>query len=162
MREFLYRKYKYLETRDHELRYLILKSKMLLRVSSLENIDKLDYTAELLIKYGITNWRLFRIFSKGNAENKPELQLSFEESQQLILWISSNRQKLKKSGLRVSFSCEGYLPFFCRSGINIASILSGGTITGCNNNDSNFYQGNLINNDFQDIWENGFNEYREH
>lgn len=137
------------------------------------NINELESTAELLIKNGITSWRLFRIFPKGGAADKPELQLSFQESQKLIKWISDNRQRLMFSGLNVSLSCEGYLPmaldrkvrnepFFCRAGISIASILSDGTVTGCNNNGSEFYQGNLENEDFNNIWENKFKEYRGH
>ena len=42
------------------------------------NLNKLNETADLLIKKGITSWRLFRIFPKGSAKDKPELFLNFE------------------------------------------------------------------------------------
>lgn len=135
------------------------------------NLNKLNETADLLIKKGITSWRLFRIFPKGSAKDKPELFLNFEQSQQLVKWIADNRINLGSRGLKVSFSCEGYLPFnidkkvrhepfFCRAGINIASVLADGTITGCNNNGEDFFQGNIFRDNFQDIWDNKFTEYR--
>lgn len=135
------------------------------------NIGALDETAELLIKNSIPNWRLFRIFPKGAAKNNQKLHLTFDESNYLISWISKNRLSYKQRGLNITFCCEGYLPiaidntvrdepYFCRAGINIASILSDGTVTGCNNNGPDFYQGNLINSDFKDLWDNEFKEYR--
>ena len=71
----------------------------------------------------------------------------------------------------MSFSCEGYLPFkqdlqirdepyFCRAGISIASSLADGTITGCNNNGADFYQGSVLEHDFKTIWQKKFQEYR--
>ncbi len=136
------------------------------------NLDKLNETAELLINNGITSWRLFRIFPKGSAKNKPELYLDFNQSQLLIQWIADNRDRLELKGLKISFSCEGYIPFeldikvrnepfFCRAGINIASILADGTITGCNNNGEDFYQGNISKDNFQEVWNNRFAEFRD-
>jgi len=136
------------------------------------NWGSLEEVAQVLLDLGITSWRLFRIFPKGNAQRHPELFLTFEQSQELIHWIARNRSRYKNQGLDLSFSCEGYLPFpldrklrsepyFCRAGINIASILCDGTITGCNNNGPQFYQGNLKDVDFHQVWENKFLEYRD-
>lgn len=136
------------------------------------NLYSLEETAELLINKGIKNWRLFRIFPKGAAKNNKNLHLSFKESQYLIDWIKENRPAFIKKGLKIDFSCEGYLPlsldrevrdepYFCKAGINIASILCDGTITGCNNNGPDYYQGNLTKDDFHSVWENGFKEFRD-
>lgn len=136
------------------------------------NIEKLEETAELLIEKKIPAWRLFRIFPKGAAAHNEKLLLSYEESLKMVEWIQKNRKKYLRRGLDISFSCEGYLPFktdrkvrrepyFCRAGISIASILSDGTITGCNNNGPDFYQGNLSKDDFSVVWEKRFKEYRD-
>ena len=136
------------------------------------NLRNLDEIAELLLEYGMTSWRLFRIFPKGKAAESPELIMDYRESNDMVSWIAENRSRYRKKGLNISFSCEGYLPwkrdrmvrdepFFCRSGINFASILSDGTVTGCNNNGPAFYQGNIADRDFDDIWENEFQIYRE-
>ncbi len=135
------------------------------------NLKKLGETADILIEHGMTSWRMFRIFPKGKAVQNPDLILDFEQSGFLVNWIKENRKKLGRKGLNVSFSCEGYLPwkldrsvrdepFFCRSGINYASILSDGTVTGCNNNGPAYYQGNIADRDFSEIWENDFKMYR--
>ncbi len=150
-----------------------LKVKDVVTCVTPSNLSTLDLTAQILIENGITSWRLFRIFPKGAAVNHPELILSFEESNQMVQWIAANRKRYASSGLKVSFSCEGYLPFdldrsvrdepfFCRAGINIASVLADGSITGCNNNCEDFYQGNITSDRFSSVWENRFSEYRDH
>lgn len=136
------------------------------------NLDKLHNTAKILLDHGMNSWRLFRIFPKGQALENKELVLDFMQSNALVEWIAENRKEYKKKGLNISFSCEGYLPwkqdkkvrqepFFCRSGISIASILSDGTVTGCNNNGSEYYQGNIAQDDFKHLWDNRFQEYRD-
>jgi radical SAM protein with 4Fe4S-binding SPASM domain len=136
------------------------------------NLDLLETLADQFLDNGMNSWRLFRIFPKGNAARHPELILDYAQSWALVEWIRDHRALYKRRGLDVSFSCEGYLPFaldrqvrpdpfFCRAGINIASILSDGTISGCNNNGPQYYQGNVAVDDFHTVWENGFAEYRD-
>jgi len=121
---------------------------------------------------GIQLWRLFRIFPSGRAGKNRQLLLSFEQTQSFIRWVIKNRPLLKPKGLNVSLSCEGYLPFqvdrkvrdqpfFCRAGINIASILCDGTVTGCPNNDPSFYAGNIQKDDFIQLWLHGFSKFRK-
>ncbi|MBI9103110.1 MAG: radical SAM protein [Spirochaetales bacterium] len=135
------------------------------------NLNKLNWISDLLLEKGMNSHRLFRIFPKGRAVENRMLEMSFDESRQMVSWIEKNRKSYKKGGLDLTFSCEGYLPFeqdlkvrsepfFCRSGINIASILCDGTITGCNNNGPDFYQGNIIQDNFATLWQDGFKEYR--
>lgn len=135
------------------------------------NINELNKIGDYLVDKGINSWRLFRIFPKGAAKRNSSLLLDFDQSNKLIKWIESNRKHYINRGVNLSFSCEGYLPieidnkvrpqpYFCRAGINIASILADGTVTGCNNNGSDYYQGNLIKDDFEHIWETRFQEFR--
>jgi radical SAM protein with 4Fe4S-binding SPASM domain len=137
-----------------------------------ENLNELDQIAEILIDKGITSWRLFRIFPSGRAYNNPVTQLSYEQTWQKINWIKEHRKKYAKRGLHISMSCEGFIPFdidrqvrdepfFCRAGINIASVLADGNITGCSNNDESFYVGNILKDDFSYVWEHNFDIFRK-
>jgi len=137
-----------------------------------ENLNELNLIAELLIESQIKEWRLFRIFPSGRANGDKMLELSFAQTQQMLHWIRDNKGIYLKKGLNINLSCEGWLPFdvdqkvrdfpfFCRSGINIASILSDGTITGCSNNSNGFYIGNILNDNFANLWENQFGVLRE-
>jgi radical SAM protein with 4Fe4S-binding SPASM domain len=136
------------------------------------NLEKLNWISDLLLEQRMNSHRLFRIFAKGRAAEHDQLEMSFEQSRRMVEWIRENREPYKKKGLNLTFSCEGYLPFdldravrdepfFCRSGINIASILCDGTITGCNNNGPDFYQGNIITDNFATVWQNRFADYRD-
>jgi len=137
-----------------------------------DNIHQLDSVAETLIDHGLKNWRLFRIFPSGRAGSDNSLALSFDQTWNMLNWITTNRSKYKHRDLNVGASCEGWVPFdfdlglrdfpfFCRAGINFASILSDGTITGCNNNHSTFHQGNIITDSLSDKWDNEFKDYRD-
>lgn len=137
-----------------------------------DNIHELDRIAELLLDKGMTSWRLFRIFPLGRVKQNPELLLNYQDTMKVLDWIRQNRANYKKRGLSVSYSCEGWmpherdtgirdLPFFCRAGINIASILCDGTITGCSNNQPRFHEGNILNDDLLTLWQNGFQKFRD-
>jgi radical SAM protein with 4Fe4S-binding SPASM domain len=137
-----------------------------------DNLHQLDEIAEILIEKNITSWRLFRIFPSGRAYNNPITQLTFKQTQELLNWIRINKKLYAKKGLTINLSCEGWLPyeldkkvrdeaFFCRSGINMASVLADGTITGCSNNRETFFQGNILKDDFSFVWENRFKDLRD-
>jgi radical SAM protein with 4Fe4S-binding SPASM domain len=137
-----------------------------------DNLGELDKIADLLLTLKVPAWRLFRIFPAGRARNNPALSLDSEETERMIEWVRINKPVLREKGLNVSLSCEGWLPyaldrqvrdapFFCRAGINIASILSDGTITGCSNNPERFFEGNILRNDFATLWNDGFAKFRK-
>jgi radical SAM protein with 4Fe4S-binding SPASM domain len=136
------------------------------------NLAALNETAQLLLQARIPSWRLFRIFPSGRAAANADLLLSQAQTQQMLAWIAENRAHYRRQGLEIQASCEGWLPlaqdlrvrnqpFFCRAGINVASILCDGTITGCSNNHSSFYEGNIQRDDFHTLWQNGFQKYRD-
>jgi radical SAM protein with 4Fe4S-binding SPASM domain len=68
--------------------------------------------------------------------------------------------------IKTTFSCEAYVGkyelnvrndfFFCRAGINIASVLVDGAISACPNINRSFIQGNIYQDEFLDVWKNRF------
>jgi len=132
------------------------------------NIKELTQLKELLIKIGIKNWRIFTIFPVGRAKENSALKLSPTQFKQVFEFIRETR---KENRINLNYSCEGYLGdyegevrdnfFFCRAGINIASILADGSISACPDLRNNFIQGNIYTDDFITIWKEGFTKYRD-
>lgn len=131
-------------------------------------ISLLPEIQDILTETGILKWRLFTITPIGRAAGIEDLALSGEQLNQLLAYIELNR----KSGMipEASFSCESYLGsyegkardgfFFCRAGIHIGSILADGSISACPNIDRNLVQGNIYQDDFNEIWEKRFLTFR--
>ncbi len=132
------------------------------------NITQLPEIQEILSETGIRKWRLFTITPIGRAAGITDLSLSGEQLTQLMEFIEQNR----KSGAlpEASFSCESYQGsyegkirdgfFFCRAGIHIGSVLADGGISACPNIDRNLVQGNIYQDDFNEIWEKRFLPFR--
>ena len=104
----------------------------------------------------------------GRAADDAELQLTPGQFRQLMEFIKAERAK---GEIHVSYSCEGYLggyemevrnhPFFCGAGINTASVRYDGAISGCLSIRSRFDQGNIYTDSFMDVWNNGFQQFRD-
>lgn len=132
------------------------------------NINFLPDIQDILAETGIRQWRLFTITPIGRAAGINDLALSGQQLNSLLDFIGKNR----KAGTvpEASFSCESYLGryegkaregfFFCRAGIHIGSILADGGISACPNIDRNLVQGNIYQDDFNEIWENRFLPFR--
>jgi radical SAM enzyme (rSAM/lipoprotein system) len=128
-----------------------------------KNINELSELKEFLISKKVKAWRLFTIAPIGRAANNNDMLLTSDELKQLMDFIALLRIK---SGIDVKFSCEAYLGkyerrvrdscFFCRAGINIASVLIDGSISACPNINRNFTQGNIYNDDFLEVWNTRF------
>jgi radical SAM enzyme (rSAM/lipoprotein system) len=128
-----------------------------------KNISELSDFKDFLISKKVKAWRLFTIAPIGRAANNNELILSSGELKQLIDFIALSRIN---SDIDVKFSCEAYVGkyekrirdsyFFCRAGINIASVLIDGSISACPNIDRNFVQGNIFDDNIMEIWDNRF------
>ena len=129
-------------------------------------INQLDEMQQYLWSIGVRNWRLITIDPMGRAAENPELILTPEQHRQVLDYIREKR----KQGLHISYSCEGFMPdyemevrdhlFHCAAGISIASILVDGSISACTSVRGKYYQGNIYKDDFWDVWENGFEPYR--
>jgi radical SAM enzyme (rSAM/lipoprotein system) len=131
------------------------------------NLNELSEIYNYLIHKGVKAWRLFTIAPIGRAATNEELLLKPGQFNRLMDFIVSKRsEKL----MDVKFSCEGYVGayenrvrdgfFFCRAGINIGSVLIDGSISACPNIDRSFSQGNIYQDDFFEVWQTGFQEFR--
>jgi len=131
------------------------------------NIGQLDEMKLLLTEHKVKAWRFFTIAPIGRAEKDNGLRLNGQQLKQLVDFIIATR---KEGIIDAKFSCEAYLGkydrkvrdwfYFCRAGINIASILADGSISACPNIDRRFTQGNIYNDNFIDVWNNKFEIFR--
>jgi radical SAM enzyme (rSAM/lipoprotein system) len=132
------------------------------------NFSELEEIKQLLIKLGVKRWRLFTISPIGRAKNNPELLLTSHQLIYLMEFIKKTRQEEQ---IETNYECEGFIGkyemevrdgyYFCRAGINIASVLNDGSISACPNIDSRYSQGNIYENDFLDIWNYQFKIMRQ-
>lgn len=132
------------------------------------NISELLSLYNFLNSKGVKSWRLFTIVPKGRAKGNPNLFLTDTELKELLDFISIKR---KERLIDIKFSCEGYVGryelkvrdsfFFCRAGINIASVLIDGSISACPNIERSFSQGNIYTDNFYETWENKYQLFRE-
>ena len=132
------------------------------------NFSRLDQFKEYLIRLGVTRWRLFSIFPMGRAASDPSLQLDDAQFRGLFDFIKKCRAEGR---IITSYGCEGFLGpyegevrdyyFHCRAGVEVASILADGSISGCTSIRSNFHQGNIHSDSLWEVWNNGFGKYRD-
>lgn len=132
------------------------------------NFNELANFREMLISKHVKRWRIFTVFPKGRAVEDTQLQINSLQFRQLMDFIVETRQSNR---IKASYGCEGFLGkyesvvrdnfFFCRAGINIASVLADGSISACPSMRSSFVQGNIYQNNFSEIWENKFELFRD-
>ena len=133
-----------------------------------KNFKELHQLRDLLIENGIQDWRIFTIFPIGRAKRNELLQLPPSDLKLLFDFIQQTRNEGK---IKLNYGCEGYLGkyegevrdnfFFCRAGINIASILADGSISACPNLRDNFTQGNIYKDNLADVWTNRYEKFRD-
>lgn len=131
-------------------------------------IQYLPKFRDYLISLGIKRWRLFTVFPFGRAVNEPDLKLSNEQFVQMMEFIKQTRLEGK---IRADYGCDGFLGryegevrnhyYSCSAGINVASILADGSISGCLSIRSDYHQGNIYQDSFWEVWQNRFNVYRD-
>ena len=128
---------------------------------------QLDAIKEYLVGLGLKEWRLFTVFPAGRAVTDPDMQLSREEFRGLLDFIRATR---KEGRIRASYGCEGFLGnyegevrdnvFFCQAGVSVGGVLADGSISACTSIRANYHQGNIYRDDFMEVWEKGFQPYR--
>ena len=136
-----------------------------------KNIHQLNELHELIkgLK-AITQWRLVSCDPIGSAMENREMLLDAAEITQLLDFIVANKDT---SPLTLSYGCQGFVGlkyekevrrsfWRCSTGINIGSILYDGAISVCPNvpRTNHTIYGNVRNDDFCTVWENGFAEFR--
>jgi len=132
------------------------------------NLGQLEELYQVLLKKGLRAWRLFTILPIGRAADQEELILPGAAFRQLMEFIAHKR---KEKQMDIKFSCEGYVgayenrvrpgPYFCRAGINIASVLIDGSISACPNIDRSFVQGNIYQDNLQEVWDSKYALFRD-
>jgi len=132
-----------------------------------KNIDELETLKEFLISINVKAWRLFTISPIGRAAKNEIMSLNPQQLKKLMEFIVSARNDNR---IKTNFSCEAYLGkyelkardsyFFCRAGIQIASVLIDGSISACPNINRIFIQGNIYKDNFLDVWKNKFEAMR--
>jgi radical SAM enzyme (rSAM/lipoprotein system) len=132
------------------------------------NFSKLRQIKDLLISLKVQQWRLFTISPIGRAIENRDLFITGQQFRELMEFIQECREERK---IIASYGCEGYLGayegkvrtgyFFCRAGINIASVLNDGSISACPNNSRKVVQGNIYKDDFMDVWQNRYQIMRD-
>lgn len=133
-----------------------------------KNVSQLEGIRQLLTEQHVKKWKIFTVFPMGRAHNDSELQLNKEELIQLMDFIIKVR---KDSIIKVSYGCEGFLgpyeyevrdqQYYCGAGVNVASILYDGSISGCLSIRYNYKEGNIYKDSFMDVWNNRFQKYRD-
>ena len=134
------------------------------------NIGSLEELRYQLVEYGVPRWRLFSIFPMGRAADDPALQLSDTQFRKLLDFIRHQRA-IALNPINVSYACEGFLGsyeqkvrdsfFYCRAGIEVASVLCDGSISGCTSIRSHLSQGNIYRDNLWNVWQNRFQLYRD-
>lgn len=132
-----------------------------------KNYHTLGELKKLLYTIGVRNWRVFTIFPVGRAAQHPEFQLTNEEFTGLMEFIKATR---KEKRMNLQYACEGFLDkyegvvrddfYSCIAGINVASILSDGSISSCLSIRSDYHQGNIYKDDFMEVWNTRFQPFR--
>jgi radical SAM protein with 4Fe4S-binding SPASM domain len=132
------------------------------------NLAELAELKALLIAKKVTAWRLFTIAPIGRASHRPDMQLQAGAIVPLMDFIAASR---RENHLALTFSGETYVGryerqvrdayFFCRAGINIASVLIDGAISVCPNNSRHVVQGSIYHDAFLDVWDHRFIPMRE-
>lgn len=135
-----------------------------------ENINQMEELYQIMLGLGLDSWRLVSMDPIGRANENDNLLLNGKEIKQLLDFIKS---KKKDRRLELTYGCPGFLGleyekevrkhyFYCRTGINVASILYNGDLFVCPNvpRIKRLIQGNIKTDNFKDIWNNKYKEFR--
>jgi radical SAM protein with 4Fe4S-binding SPASM domain len=132
----------------------------------------LDETYAIVKGLGATHWRIFNIFPIGRAKGRTDLLLDETGMRRLVRSVADLRKRGRKDGIVVNLSEEGWLgweweskvrdtPYFCRAGVNIAGIMADGAIAACPNLPASLAQGNVLTDDFNEVWEKKYGAFRD-
>ncbi len=135
-----------------------------------KSIKELDALYEIFNNIDIDSWRIIGIEPIGRAKEHPDLMLTPEDQKYLFEFIRNKRI----SGEPVTYGCSHYLGltyerevrdgyFQCMAGTYIASITASGDIIACLDIDRRpeFVQGNILKDEFFDVWNNKFACFRK-
>lgn len=137
------------------------------------NINELDELYEVIKDLDIDSWRVASMDPIGRANENSELLLDGKDLKKLLDFIIKKNKECKKKYF-ISYGCPAFLGlkyekdvrgyyFNCRTGINVASILYNGDLYVCPNvpRIKNLIQGNIRTDNFKDVWDNKYKEFRK-
>lgn len=136
-----------------------------------KNIDQIEDLYNVMLQLGLDSWRLVSMDPIGRANENDNLLLNGKEIKLILDFI---KRKKKEDKLQLMYGCPGFLGlkyekevrdayFYCRTGINVASILHNGDLFVCPNvqRRKELIQGNIRNDNFKYIWDNKYKEFRK-
>ena len=136
-----------------------------------KNIDQIDELYNVMLNLGLDSWRLVSMDPIGRANENNELLLDGKEIRKILDYIKS---KKKDKRLELTYGCPGFLGleyekevrryyFYCRTGINVASILYNGDLFVCPNvpRRKELIQGNIRVDSFKEVWDNKYKIFRD-
>lgn len=135
-----------------------------------ESITELDRLFDIFDKIDIDSWRVINLEPMGRAKEYPELLLTPDDYRYLFSYIKKKRE----DGYPLAYGCSHFLGeeleyelrdwyFICNAGIYTASIMANGDIAACLDIERRpeLIQGNIRKDNFKEVWENGFKQYRD-
>ena len=136
------------------------------------NINQLEEMYKIFESLGLEDWRLLSVDPIGRSSNEnKDVLLNKEELIKLLDFINEKRKK--KSAIKLTYGCAHYLGekyeddvrdyfFYCRTGINVGSILHNGDMFVCPNvpRTKELIQGNVKQDSFSQVWKNKYQFFR--
>lgn len=135
-----------------------------------DNINQLEELYDVMLKLNLDSWRLASMDPIGRAKENDNLLLDGKELKKLLDFI---KKKQKDKRLKLSYGCPGFLGldyekevreayFYCKTGINVASILYNGDLFVCPNvpRIKELIQGNIKKDNFKEVWDNKYKQFR--
>lgn len=136
------------------------------------NVGQLEELYQVMSDLELDSWRLMSMDPIGRAKENDNLLLDGKDIKRLLDFIKE-KNKYHKRQLKLIYGCPGFLGleyekevregyFFCRTGINIASILYNGDLFVCPNvpRIKSLIQGNIKIDNFKEVWDNKYKEFR--
>ena len=137
------------------------------------NQQDLEGLYPILVRMGITSWRVINVEPIGRACESDDLLLDDDSFRHLMDWIQAKRFD-PDCPMEVTYGCSHYLGvrkermvrdlyFMCGAGIFVASVRCNGDICSCLDieNRPELVQGNIHRDNFMDVWLNRFKVFRE-
>ena len=136
------------------------------------NHQHLDAFVEKLLALKIDiSLRLIPMVKQGRATEHEALALDAKALHDVLVWVKNYRVNPKQN-LSIALSDDGYYGssfecevrehlHYCGAGIEWASIMHNGDVTGATNISSDYKVGNIRNDSFVRLWEEEFFNYRK-
>jgi len=133
------------------------------------NVDLLEDMKDIVRKSGANYWSINILMPEGRAKQSEGLFLSTAQMRKLLEFVAENRE-----GYTIGFCSEaGYLgnewgkkvrgtnKFFCSCGWDACAIMANGDVMACPIfEDSKHVAGNVRKKTFEEIWNEGFDSFR--